>query len=102
MDTEHANQVSRRIHAQREANQPKVRQLADNQFEIVTSRGIFFQSYQSVICFKPQNGGRVLLDERFWNYSKTTSKYRNQFLNESTKETERKIEAGVYRLTNLN
>lgn len=73
-----------------------------NQFQITTESGCYFQSYKSVIVFIPNNGGKTQLDSKYWNYSKTTSKYRNLFLGEDTKETERKIAAGEYELTNLN
>jgi hypothetical protein len=72
-----------------------------NQFEIRTDDGVFFQSYESMICFVPRNG-KVLLDEYYWNYSKTTSKYRSVFLGEPTNETKKKIDDGTYLLTNLN
>ena len=72
-----------------------------NQFEIRTDEGVFFQSYNSMICFVPRVG-KTLLDETYWNYSKTTSKYRSVFLDESTIETKKKIEDGTYLLTNLN
>ncbi len=72
-----------------------------NQFTVSTSEGKFFQSYESVIVFIP-NDGKIQLDAKFWNYSKTTSKYRNIFLGEDKKETERKIKEGIYQLTNLN
>ena len=42
------------------------------------------------------------LDEKYWNYSKTTSKHRGLFLNETLKETRLKIEKKEYVLTNLN
>ena len=63
--------------------------------------GSMFQSYNSNIAFKTIHG-RVYLDETYWNYSRTTSKYRNQFLGETTKETQAKIDSGEYILTNLN
>lgn len=72
-----------------------------NQFVIRTEDGRFFQSYDSIICFIPYDG-KVLLDEKTWNYSRTTSKYRSQFLGECTNETKKKIEDGTYILTNLN
>lgn len=75
--------------------------LVPNQFEIRTDEGVFFQSYNSMICFVPRVG-KTLLDEYYWNYSKTTSKYRSVFLDESTIETKKKIEDGTYLLTNLN
>jgi len=62
--------------------------------------GKMFQSYNSNIAFITD--GYVLLDKNFWNYSRTTSKYRNIFLNETTKETLKKIESKEYILTNLN
>lgn len=72
-----------------------------NQFVINADNGdLIFQSYNFIICKKSQ--GKVFLDENFWNYSKTTSKHRNIFLNETTKETQAKIKSGEYILTNLN
>ncbi len=71
-----------------------------NQFIIETDEGIYFQSYNSIIAFK--RNGRVFLDDNYWDYSTTTGKYRNIFLNETKKETEKKIKMGVYQLVNLN
>lgn len=71
-----------------------------NQFEIIDGNKRIFQSYNSVICVV--ENGIVTLDEYYWNYSVTTSKYRNIFLGESTKETKKKINAGIYKLANLN
>lgn len=72
-----------------------------NQFEIVTPEGVFFQSYKSIIAFRPLKG-KTQLDEHYWDYSVTTGKYRNQFLGESKKETQAKIKSVEYVLTNLN
>ena len=72
-----------------------------NQFRIFTEHGTFFQSYSTVIAYKPFSGP-IQLDHDSWDYSRTTAKYRNQFLRETTKETERKIENGEYVLTDLN
>ena len=44
----------------------------------------------------------IYLDKDRWNYSVTTGKYRNLFLGENRKQTERKIKSGEYILTNLN
>lgn len=73
-----------------------------NQFEIISPDGRYFQSYRSIIAFIPRHGGKIQLDETYWDYSKTTGKYRNIFLGEDKKETERKIKSGEYELTNLN
>jgi hypothetical protein len=79
----------------------KVEQLAPNQFIIRTEEKAVFQSYNSIIAEWHRNG-TVILDQHFWNYSKTTSKYRNMFLNETTLETRKKIENGTYKLAKLN
>ena len=62
-----------------------------NQIVIRNESLRIFQSYESIIV--KIEGGQVYLDERYWNYSKTTSKYRNQFLGDSTKEIETKIKS---------
>lgn len=81
---------------------PRTGGAAANQFEIVTPKGTYFQSYNSIIAFKPNDSRRIQLDSYYWNYSRTTAKYRNQFLNEYTAETRAKIERKEYLLTNLN
>ena len=63
--------------------------------------GSMFQSYNFNIAFIG-NDGQVYLDKRFWDYSRTTGKYRNLFLSETKKETEKKITSGEYILINLN
>lgn len=73
-----------------------------NQFIIHTKDGRYFQSYRSTIAFMPWGGGKVVLDENTWDYSRTTGKYRNMFLNENTYETRKKIKSGEYLLSNLN
>ena len=75
-----------------------------NQFEIIDNENniIYFQSYKSIIVKHDMNLNQVYLDSYFWDYSTTTSKYRNIFLGEKKKETEKKIKAGIYILTNLN
>jgi hypothetical protein len=76
-----------------------------NQFTIEADNGVtFFQSYNSMIVKKDCSGlkNQIFLDEKYWDYSVTTSKYRSLFLNESTIETRAKIKSGEYKLTNLN
>jgi len=72
-----------------------------NQFRIFTEEGVYFQSYGTVIAFRPVRG-RVQLDSSYWDYSRTTGKYRNQFLGEGIADTRKKIESGEYTLVNLN
>lgn len=71
-----------------------------NQFEISTPEGRYFQSYNSIIAFVC--GDKVTLDSDKWDYSRTTGKYRNQFLGEDKADTLKKIKSGVYKLANLN
>ena len=71
-----------------------------NQFIIYTAEGDYFQSYDSVIV--ANNHGEITLDSNTWDYSRTTSKYRNEFLGEGIAETRAKIESGEYTLANLN
>lgn len=74
-----------------------------NQFEITDENGnLFFQSYNSIIVKIDRKNRITYLDENYWDYSKTTGKYRNMFLGETKKETEQKIKDGIYILTNLN
>jgi hypothetical protein len=63
-----------------------------------------FQSYDTVICIRTAwpDKTEVELDADKWAYSKTTSRARAAFLGETTKETERKIKSGEYKLANLN
>jgi len=71
-----------------------------NQFIIYTSEGRYFQSYDSIIV--AIKNGKITLDENTWDYSRTTGKYRNEFLGEYIEETRAKIESGEYELQNLN
>ena len=61
----------------------------------------YFQSYNSVIA-KINPLDQIYLDQKYWNYSNTTGKYRNIFLGETIKDTKAKIKSGEYILTDLN
>ena len=63
--------------------------------------GTLLRSYDSNIAFASYGQG-TFLDQRYWNYSRTTAKWRNKFLGESTKVTQSKIDNGIYKLVNLN
>lgn len=73
-----------------------------NQFIVTDEQFRYFQSYDSIIAKKDNKNDKLYLDSYYWNYSNTTSKYRNIFLNETRKETEAKIKSGEYILCNLN
>ena len=73
-----------------------------NQFEIYDDNGnVYFQSYQSIIA-KKDRAGNVTLDSYYWDFSTTTGKYRNQFLEFGIEETRRRIKDGRIKLENLN
>ena len=72
-----------------------------NQFIIYTDKGTYFQSYKSIIAFR-NNDNKITLDEYYWDYSRTTGKYRNEFLGEYIELTRKKIASGEYKLANLN
>ena len=75
-----------------------------NQFILYTPEATYFQSYDSIIVKTTfEDGERVVyLDSTYWKYSKTTSRWRNAFLGESSKEIEAKVKSGEYKLVNLN
>ena len=72
---------------------------AVNQFQIDFKDFTAFQSYETLILIKNNETNEVILDSGYRNYSTTTSKYRNIFLNETSKETEKKIKQGIYKLS---
>ena len=73
-----------------------------NQFKLYTNKGVYFQSYDSIIALR-DNKGQIYLDEYYWDYSRTTGKYRNIFLgDDGITETRQKIKDGKYKLKNLN
>lgn len=86
----------------------KVRQMRSrsgnnvaNQFIIRVEGGEYFQSYQSIIAYRGDNG-LVILDIKTWDYSRTTGKYRNAFLGEGIEDTRKRIKSGEYIFANLN
>ena len=72
-----------------------------NQFSIRTPKGRYFQSYDSMIAFVPYHG-LIKLDATYWDYSRTTSKYRNRFLGLTTDQIKQQIKDKTIKLTNLN
>jgi hypothetical protein len=102
---------------------PRTGRDVPNQFIITDDYGNkLFQSYRSVIarvshkvvtvpiyddngeCIDTRTEIKqvVQLDRDKWDYSTTTGKYRDQFLGETKKETQAKIDSGEYILTDLN
>ena len=71
-----------------------------NQFIISTPEGIFFQSYNTIVAKKKD--GKTYLDQSSWNYSRTTMKYLNIFLETTTQDIISGIKTGRFILTDLN
>jgi hypothetical protein len=81
---------------------PRTGKAVANQFKIYTDDGIYFQSYGTIIAFKSYDDEKkTTLNEMYWDFSRTTGKYRNEFLGESIQETRKKIETGEYRLEKM-
>ena len=80
---------------------PKVENLkgAEKQFVITTKDLVLFQSYNSPIVAK--HNGQIYIF-RDWDYSTTTSKYRNLFLNEKKNDTLKKLKSGEYVAVDFN
>lgn len=64
-----------------------------NQFIIYADYGVMFRSYGSNIAFKPYDENILYLGED-WDYSKTTGKYRNEFLGYGVAELRARIADG--------
>lgn len=60
----------------------------------------WFSSYDTIIG--KWEGGTIYLDKRFWDYSKTTSKYRNRWLGLINQEVKEAVSNGEIKLVNLN
>ena len=62
------------------------------------------KSYETCIAFKGYGSleGALYLDRESWDYSKTTSRYRNQFTGLTTAQTKAGIKDGSIILTDLN
>ena len=80
-----------------------------NQFIIAHERGMFhkttvFQSYNTTIAKRTESthGTTLQLDRDLWDYSRTTSKYRNQFTGLTTAQTKAGIKDGSIKLVDLN
>lgn len=53
-------------------------------------------SYDTVIAVMEK--GKITLDSKYWDFSTTTGRHRNEFLCEGIEETRAKIKNGTYKL----
>ena len=80
---------------------PRTRQPVANQYIVYSKDYRTFQSYGKIIVAIDKRTRQVYLNRTYWDYSKTTSRYRAIFLGETTKETKVKIKSGEYILADL-
>ena len=79
---------------------PRTGKPVANQFVITTDKGIYFQSYETLIAAKEK--GVLTLDINALDYSRTTSKYLYQFTMMNRKELEAGIKEGIIKTRDLN
>lgn len=73
-----------------------------NQLVITDDYKRAFKSYDSIIAMKTHDGKLTVLDEKYWNYSKTTTKWLCFFLGDALPVVKERIENGDYQLRDLN
>ena len=73
----------------------RVVDIANNQFKVYTDEGVYFQSYDSVVAFKPNNSEEKIRVGVDWDYSRTTMKYVGQFLGQNTAKIRKDIKDEV-------
>lgn len=80
----------------------KIENLANNQVIVhLNENSSLFSSYDTTIAKK--ENGVITLDEKYWNYSRTTTRYLSQYLRvRGKKDIEKNISSGFYKLDNLN
>lgn len=74
-----------------------------SQFVITTPQGNFFQSYQTIVAFRANDGSYVL--DPAWDCSRTTLKYLKLFMGDEAACADvirKRISAGMYALEELN
>ena len=81
-----------------------------NQQIMSDPHGETFVSYGTKIAYRSHEkfgevGSKkhqIVLDENYWNYSRTTGKYRNEFLGFGVEECRKGIKDGTIKLADLN
>lgn len=79
----------------------KIENLANNQVVVTDGKKKTFFSYGKTIAVV--NNGKTTLDEVYWDFSATTTKYLSRFLGgEKKSDIQKNINNGNYKLSNLN
>ena len=78
----------------------KVTSMANNQYIIEHNGVSYFQSYDVIVAKKSK--GKIILDKDYYEYSRTTIKYRNRFLGLLSASVKEAIRDGKITLGKLN
>ena len=78
------------------------KKVVSDQYVFIHNGNRYFQSYDNIIAQIDQNNGAITLDEKYYDKSKTTAKYRNMFLDMSTSKMKKLIKNEVITLGKLN
>ena len=79
-----------------------------NQTILSDMTGKTFVSYGSKIVYQSKTKWsdglplEIIVDETYWDYSRTTGKYRNEFMNMGVQEVRNHIKNGRIKVGNLN
>lgn len=82
--------------------------VVPNQTILSDMTGRTFVSYGSKIVYQSKDRAsdglplEIIVDENYWDYSRTTGKYRNEFMNMGVQDVRDYIKEGRIKLGNLN
>ena len=82
--------------------------VVPNQTILSDMTGKTFVSYGSKIVYQSKDRAsdglplEIIVDENYWDYSRTTGKYRNEFMNMGVQDVRDHIKDGRIKLGNLN
>jgi hypothetical protein len=82
--------------------------VVPNQTILSDMTGKTFVSYGSKIVYQSKDRGsdglplEIIVDEHYWDYSRTTGKYRNEFMNMGVQDVRNYIKECRIKLGNLN
>ena len=82
--------------------------VVPNQTILSDMTGKTFVSYGSKIVYQSKDRAsdglplEIIVDENYWDYSRTTGKYRNEFMNMGVQDVRDHIKEGRIQVGNLN
>ena len=82
--------------------------VVPNQTILSDMTGRTFVSYGSKIVYQSKDRAsdglplEIIVDENYWDYSRTTGKYRNEFMNMGVQDVRDHIKEGRIQVGNLN